>query len=94
LAKFYFKSYDVTIGEASNVHELEREMRRLSEGYPKAIEYHLRQGHIVQWLACIGENEIAEKMKGVHSISEAQNILEKHIEKVVIIRRMSVGRMS
>jgi len=84
----------VTIGEASNVHELEREMRRLSEGYPKAIEYHLREGHMVQWLASMGETEIAEKMKGVHSISEAQNILEKHVEKVVIIQRMAHGRMN
>ena len=36
LAKFYFKSYDMIIGEASNVRELGREMRRLSEQFPKA----------------------------------------------------------
>ena len=94
MTKFYFKSYDVTIGEAANVYELEREMGRLSEGFPKTVEYHLREGHIVQWLACIGETDIADKMKGVHSISEAQNILEKHFENVVIIQRMSRGRMS
>ena len=49
---------------------------------------------MVQWLASMGETEIAEKMKGVHSISEAQNILEKHVEKVVIIQRMAHGRMN
>jgi hypothetical protein len=93
LTNFYFKSYDTIIGEASNVCELKIEMRRLSEEFPKAIEYHLHEGHIVQWLICIGETELAEKLRGVRTINEAQNILEKHMEKVVIIQRMTHGRM-
>ena len=68
-------------------------MRRLSKEFPKAVEYHLREGHIVLWLNSIGETEIAEKLKGVHNITEAQNILEKHVEKVVTIQRMTRGRM-
>ncbi len=83
----------MTIGEASNIYELEKEMRRLSKEFPKAIEYHLREGHIVQWLISIEEIETAERMKGVHTITEAQNILEKHMEKVVMIQRMTHGRM-
>jgi len=93
MTKFYFKSYDMIIGEASDLYELEREMRRLSKEFPKAVEYHLREGHIVQWLTCMGEFEIAAKMKGVRTITEAQNILDKHLEKVVMIQRMTHGRM-
>jgi hypothetical protein len=93
MEKFYFKSYDVTIGEASNLYELERELRRLSKEFPRAVEYHLREGHIVQWLTSAGETEIAEEMKGARTITEAQNILEKHMEKVMVIQRMTHGRM-
>jgi len=93
MAKFYFKSYNMIIGEASNVSELAREIRRLSIQFPMAVEYHLQRGHVVQWLTSIGEIETAEKMKGVQDIAEALYILEKQIELAVTVQRMTRGRM-
>nr|WP_011225144.1 hypothetical protein [Sulfolobus islandicus]CAG38179.1 hypothetical protein [Sulfolobus islandicus] len=68
---FYFKSYDRVIGIAHDVKELEKEMERLSKEDPAALEYHLREGHIVSWLNYIGEKGLAEMLKGVVNPKEA-----------------------
>ncbi|MQL55592.1 hypothetical protein [Acidianus ambivalens] len=68
---FYFKSYDRVIGIAHDVKELEKEMERLSKEDPAALEYHLREGHIVSWLNYIGEKGLAEMLKGVTAPKEA-----------------------
>jgi len=56
MEKFYFKRYDVFIGEASDVLKLGREIERLWVKFPNAVEYHLKEGHIVKWLASIGQS--------------------------------------
>jgi len=68
---FYFKSYDRVIGVAHDVKELENEVERLSKEDPAALEYHLKEGHIVSWLNYIGENGLAEMLKGVVDPKEA-----------------------
>ncbi|MUM65215.1 hypothetical protein D1867_08200 [Acidianus infernus] len=68
---FYFKSYDKVIGIAHNVEELEKEMERLTKDDPAALEYHLKEGHIVAWLNYIGEKGLAEILKGVSKPEEA-----------------------
>jgi hypothetical protein len=37
---FYFKSYDRVIGEARDVNELAKEMKRLAREDPAAVGYH------------------------------------------------------
>lgn len=70
---FYFKSYNEIIGTAMNVGELEKEIRRLAKENPTALEYHLRQGHIVDWLNHSSEKDVAALLKGVESVEELQN---------------------
>ncbi|WP_054844400.1 hypothetical protein [Vulcanisaeta souniana] len=61
---FYFKSFDRVIGVAHDLEELRSEFNRLLGIDPRALEYHLREGHIVQWLTYIGENELAARLTG------------------------------
>ena len=68
---FYFKSYNRIIGIAHNAKELEKEMERLMKEDPAALEYHLREGHIVSWLNYIGEVGLAEVLRGVKDPKEA-----------------------
>jgi len=68
---FYFKSYDRVIGVAHDVKELASEMERLAKEDPAALEYHLREGHIVAWLNYIGEARLAEALRGVSDPREA-----------------------
>jgi len=68
---FYFKSYDRVIGIAHDIRELEKEMERLVKEDPPALEYHLREGHIVSWLNYIGEVGLAEVLRGVSDPKEA-----------------------
>ena len=65
MEKFYFKSYDRTIGSAANLEELKSEMKRLSNVDPASLEYHLRQGHITMWLNYIGGTAAAQSLNGV-----------------------------
>jgi hypothetical protein len=90
---FCFKCYDRTIGVACDVKELNRELRRLAVQDRDAVEYHLREGHIVRWLYSIQEGELAEELEGVRSIEKAQNRIEKYLEKSMVIYRMHHGRM-
>lgn len=51
--------------------ELEKEVERLSKEGPAAPRYHLKEGHILSWLNYIGENGLAEMLKGVTEPEEA-----------------------
>ncbi len=77
---FYFKSYDRIIGIARNTTELHKELTRLAEVDPAALEYHIREGHIAQWLAYANETELAKELKAVKSIEQAQIRVGKHLE--------------
>ncbi|ABW01969.1 hypothetical protein [Caldivirga maquilingensis] len=78
---FYFKSFDKVIGVAHNASELANEFKRLLGSNEEALEYHLREGHIVQWLRYIGEDELAGKLHGVTEPNKALEIISKHISR-------------
>jgi len=68
---FYFKSYDKVVGVAHNEKELEKEIMRIGSADPPCVNWHLEQGHIVAWLRYIGNNTLAEMLKGVKDYREA-----------------------
>ncbi len=74
---FLFKSYERIIGIAHDVNELKNELERLSKVDPDAVNYHLKEKHIVNWLNYIGETELAKKLENVKDIKEAIAILEE-----------------
>lgn len=74
---FLFKSYEKIIGIAHDVNELKTEMERLSKVDPEAVNYHLKEKHIVNWLNYIGESELAKKLEGVTNINDALIILKE-----------------
>ncbi len=74
--RFYFVSYDREVGSAVDLDELISEMERISKENPMCVEYHLKNGHIVEWLVYIGEHETAKKLKGVKNPSDAVKILK------------------
>jgi hypothetical protein len=90
---FYFKCYDRTIGVARDVKELNRELRRLAVKDKDAVEYHLREGHLVNWLHSIHELELAEELIGVKTVEGAQNAVQKYLEKSMTLYTMHHGRM-
>ena len=45
---FYIKAYDKIIGAVVNVSELRKEIARLVQENPEALQYHLKDGHIVR----------------------------------------------
>jgi hypothetical protein len=73
---FYFKKYDEIIGIASDINDLKNEIQRLKIENKLSVEYHLREGHIVQWLNYIGEKKAASDLSGVIDIDEALKVLE------------------
>ena len=75
---FLFKSYDRVIGTSHNLKELESEIKRLSIEDPVCVEYHLKEGHIVQWLSYIGEKELSEILKGISDTHKALHIILRH----------------
>ena len=90
---FYFKSYDRTIGVGHDVKELNSELRRLAIQDRASVDYHLRAGHIVEWLYSVNEIELAEELDGVKTIERAQFVVEKYLEKSMNTYRMKHGRM-
>jgi len=68
---FYFKSYEKVVGVAHDVKELEKEIERIGKQDPACVNWHLQQGHIVAWLKYIGNNTLAEMLKGVNDWKEA-----------------------
>lgn len=77
---FYFKSYDKIIGIARNTTELHKELTRLADVDPAALEYHVKEGHIAQWLAYANELELAKELKGVKSIEQAQMRVGRYLD--------------
>ena len=77
---FYFKSFEQTIGVSRNLEELMAEFSRLSKENPDALEYHVRQRHIVQWLEHANEKDLAQKLDGVTSVDEVITVVGKHLE--------------
>ena len=74
-APFYFKRYDIVIGKAENVEELEKELERLRIEDPYAVLYHIKEGHISNWLVSIGMKELADAIKPSMTIEETINVL-------------------
>ncbi|MEM1627187.1 MAG: hypothetical protein QXV69_07960 [Sulfolobaceae archaeon] len=68
---FYFKSYDRVVGIAHDERELEREIMRIGATDPACVNWHLKEGHIVAWLKYIGNNTLAEMLRGVSDYREA-----------------------
>ena len=85
MERFYFISYDRKIGSAKDLEELEKEIERLSIEDPLCVQYHLREGHIVQWLIYIGENESAKKLRGISDPRKA-------VESLRSSRKMTVSK--
>jgi hypothetical protein len=79
---FYFKSYNKTIGVARNLNDLQGELARLAKENPEAVVYHLREGHIVQWLSHTNEKELAEQLKDVKSIEQARMTVANYLESL------------
>lgn len=78
---FYFKSYGSVIGAARDIVELERELERLIRENPGAVEYHLREGHIVQWLNCLNEGELALELKGEYGVYRARTKVAAYLDR-------------
>ncbi|MDG6994449.1 MAG: hypothetical protein JRN52_00885 [Nitrososphaerota archaeon] len=78
---FYFKSYDMTIGIAHNVNELSYEIARLATENPGALEHHIKEGHIVEWLEHSNERELANELRGATSIDQFRGIIDRHLQK-------------
>jgi len=76
---FYFKSFNNVIGIAHNVTELETELARLINVDKEAVKYHLREGHIVQWLRYIGEGELAERLTNVTEPEQALQVVRDYL---------------
>jgi hypothetical protein len=72
---FLFRRYGEVIGVAHNVDELEQQLTRLAKENPQAAEYHLREGHVADWLTYIGRGDLANRLKGVSKVDEAIAII-------------------
>ena len=77
-APFYFKRYDMVIGKAENLAEREKELERLKIEDPYAVLYHIKEGHISNWLVSIGRKELADAVKPSMTIEETINVLSGH----------------
>ncbi len=95
---FYFKSFDRVIGEAHDEVELLREMERLSQEDPGAVEYHLSQGHIASWLSYIGRPDLASIIgPGLtlqHAIEVLRDSLAGHSEGLTCPHCGFTGRVA
>lgn len=91
---FFFMKYGEVIGKASNIEELQSEIRRLSVENPEAVNYHIREGHIAQWVNYVGRKDIGNKLNGTTTIDEILVILEKPERKTVKSPGKSPGRKS
>ncbi len=78
---FYFKSFDRVIGISCDLPGLYYTMNCLLFYDRAAIEYHIKQGHIANWLDYIGEHELSALIKGAKNSEEALEILKKALEK-------------
>ncbi|EZQ11039.1 MULTISPECIES: hypothetical protein [Acidianus] len=76
---FYFRSYNKVVGIAHDVKELKSEIERLGKKDSACVEYHLKEGHIVNWLNYINERGLAEMLKGVSSYKEASSRIGEYL---------------
>ncbi|OWP54150.1 MAG: hypothetical protein B2I18_02285 [Cuniculiplasma sp. C_DKE] len=86
--KFYFKSYGVEVGSASNLNELKSEIARLSKEDPLCVEYHLKEGHLKSWLLYIGEPDAANKISDAKTVDE---LMKQLGIKRVVARKVAKG---
>lgn len=78
---FYFKSFERVIGIACDVPGLYYSIMCLSKYDKAAVEYHLKQGHIADWLDYIGEHELSQLIRKTKSVEDAIEILEAYLKK-------------
>lgn len=76
------------MGKAGDVNSLLTELERLSKEDPNCVSWHLKEGHLVQWLTYIGENGLAEMLKGVGEPGEA---VTRTREYMVMRRQVTTG---
>lgn len=74
---FYFKSFDSVVGVAKGPEDLRREIARLADENPGALEYHLRERHIVLWLETLNEKGLAEELMRVETVGDAREWASK-----------------
>ena len=86
---FYFKSFDRVIGVARDEVELLGEVKRLSAQDPKALEYHVSQGHISEWLRYIGRDDLASYLDAYRSSG-----LAKFVEALEMALEGSSGTLA
>ena len=98
---FYFKSYDRVVGIAHDEKELEEELERIGSTDPACVNWHLEQGHIVSWLRYIGNNTLAEMLKGVKDWREASAIIKQYFamkerrkkKAEIVVMRARIGSL-
>ncbi len=79
---FYFKSFERVIGVACDVPGLYYTIKCLSVYDRPAVEYHIKQRHIADWLDYIGNHELSKMMNNAESVEEAIAILEQYLKNV------------
>ncbi|MGC8618302.1 MAG: hypothetical protein ACP5UZ_06135 [Thermoplasmata archaeon] len=78
---FYFKSYDKTIGVACDAESLLYTLKCIAKYDPKAIDWHVSEGHITAWLRSIGEKELADKLPNVKDTAALIDTIDKHLNE-------------
>ena len=78
---FYFKSFEKVIGIACDVPGLYYSIMCLSKYDKAAVEYHLKQGHIADWLNYLGEHELSQLIRKINSVEDVIKILETYLQK-------------
>ncbi len=77
MESFLFRSYYFCVkGKASDLPELESEMRRIASFDPDCVEWHLRSKHISQWLRYIGETRLANRVATAKGVEDAVKIVK------------------
>jgi hypothetical protein len=89
---FYFKKYDEIIGTASNKEEFIKEITRLSKTEPECVNYHLREGHVSQWLDYMGYSDTSEKIKNVKDANTAFIVLKEDKSPNEMLKRENASR--
>jgi hypothetical protein len=77
---FYFKSYEQTIGVSHDLNELRAEFSRIARENPAALEYHIREKHIIHWLDSTNEKELAKELEEANTVEEILVTLGRHLE--------------
>ncbi|AKA48573.1 hypothetical protein IX51_05070 [uncultured archaeon] len=75
---FLFRSYYYCVkGLATDLIELESEMRRLNSVDQGCVQWHLLNGHISTWLRYIGEKNLANRLSSSNSTEDAIRIVAR-----------------